>query len=96
MSVLNTMLRDLERRGERLPLSLTPQPQAQQEIKPQAAAAPAPPVRATAFEPPKRRQPVRPAVLLVAVAAAGAATWLWLHPAKPPAAAMAKSPVAVA
>ncbi|HEX4597046.1 MAG TPA: hypothetical protein VH278_04615 [Burkholderiaceae bacterium] len=97
MSVLNTMLRDLERRGERLPLSLTPQPPTQQEAKPQAAAAPAaPPLRATTFEPQNRRRPVRPAVLLVALAAAGAATWLWLHPAKPPVAAMANSPVAVA
>jgi MSHA biogenesis protein MshN len=84
MSVLNTMLRDLERRGERLPLSLTPQANAQPEAKKEAASAPPPPpLRATLSEPsqPTRRR-VRPAILLAATAGACAGVWLWLHPAK--------------
>jgi MSHA biogenesis protein MshN len=81
MSVLNTMLRDLERRGERLPLSLTPESPAPQEARPSPAAASiAPPVRAAAFEARQRRLPVRPTLLVATVAGAAAATWLWLHP----------------
>jgi MSHA biogenesis protein MshN len=84
MSVLNTMLRDLERRGERLPLSLSPQANGQSEAKKEVASAPpAPPLRATPSEPirPAKRR-VRPGILLAATAAGCAAVWLWLHPGK--------------
>jgi MSHA biogenesis protein MshN len=80
MSVLNTMLRDLERRGERLPLSLAPQ-HGRQEAKPEPVAAPLAPPLISATEPRHRGRPVRPTFLLAAVAGAAAAAWLWLHPA---------------
>jgi MSHA biogenesis protein MshN len=90
MSVLNTMLRDLERRGERLPLSVAPQSPARQEAKQDAPAAPiAPPLRTTAAESGRRKLRVRPILLLAAGATAAAAIWLWPHPQKGPAEAPA-------
>jgi MSHA biogenesis protein MshN len=76
MSVLNTMLGDLERRGQGPPLSLAPRDEALAPV-PQ----PAPAVAESA----KRRPLARPAVLLAAAAVAAAALWLWPRPAPAPA-----------
>ena len=68
MSVLNTMLSDLERRGARSTLTLAPT----------EADRFAPP--AAVQDPPKprvRRVPARPAVLVAAAVATAAAVWLW-------------------
>ena len=68
MSVLNTMLSDLERRGARSTLTLAPT----------EADRFAPP--AALQDPPKprvRRVPARPAVLVAAAVATAAAVWLW-------------------
>ncbi|HEX4585042.1 MAG TPA: hypothetical protein VH183_09445 [Burkholderiaceae bacterium] len=75
MSVLNTMLRDLERRGARSPLSAQPGEAARIAI-------PAP--LQTAPEPHTRWLKARPALLLAAGAAAAAAVWLWPRPAPTP------------
>jgi len=77
MSVLNTMLRDLERRGERPAQPLTaPSPA---WTSPSVGAATAvPQTRA-------RTRTVRPALWLSAAAAAALAFWLWPRPAPVPA-----------
>jgi MSHA biogenesis protein MshN len=77
MSVLNTMLRDLERRGERPAQPLTaPSPA---WTSPSIGAATAvPQTRA-------RTRTVRPALWLSAAAAAALAFWLWPRPAPVPA-----------
>ncbi len=75
MSVLNTMLSDLERRGARSTLTLAPT----------EADRFAPP--AALQDPPKprvRRVPARPAVLVAAAVATAAAVWLWPSSALPP------------
>jgi Flp pilus assembly protein TadD len=72
MSVLNTMLGDLERRGHASALSLAPR---------EEAPAPPPPTPPLILISDRRKHPVRLVVVLTALAAAAVAVWLWRRPA---------------
>jgi Flp pilus assembly protein TadD len=86
MSVLNTMLGDLERRGHASALPLAPHEETH---------APAPPSPPLILVSDRSKRPVGLALLLAAVSAAAVAVWLWPRPvpapANPPSPALANA-----